>query len=210
MYSLHTIVRVTAAFVLLLATLFSSQPRPVSAEVSLQPVLQSEELIGLKLGGTKRCGAVVIWGVQFKGALVYGRRADLTKLLGDVADNASLVMKCTPPCDCELVGRHCLSSLASAEAINGAALPPPPPGTVMVIFDHDGEPPSGNDPNGGDSMIRLYDNAKKDSQCKTELCASSDGEMSVSASCGDVKLKLSSSGKASASIKSGNVTITVP
>lgn len=209
MFSLHGIVRVAAVFVFLSATLFSIQPRPVTAEEPLKSAPQSDELIGLKLGGTQQCGAVVILGVQFKGALVYGRRADLTEFLGDVADNTSLVMRCTPPCDCLLVGRNCLAKRASAEAIS-SRLPPPPPGTVMVIFDHDGEPPPRGGSKGGDSIIRTYENAKKNSQCKAELCASTDGEMSVSASCGDVKLKLSSSGKASASVTSGNVTMTIP
>lgn len=207
MFFLHRGVYVVLALVLLSNGVLSNYAPPiVAAEVKGSP--QSDELIGLKLGGTPQCGGVEILGIQFKSALVYGRSADLTKLLVDVAENKSMALKCTPPCDCLLVGPNCLISRASRSAILGT-LPPPPPGTVIVVFNGDGDPgpPRSEEV---DSMMRIYESAKKKDQCEAELCASTKGEMSVTLSCGDVKLKLSSSGKASASITKGNLTVTIP
>jgi len=213
MFILPRIIYVALALVLLSGGVHSSQRQPATAvPLAVKRSPQESELIGLNLGGTPECEGIEILGVPFKSALVYGRLADLTKVLGDVAVNKSLTLKCSPRCVCGLLGKDCLISGASRGAIVGTPMAPPP-GTVMVVFDDHGvrPKPTKTEPHSGvDSMMRLYEGAKKNDQCKAELCSSTAGEMSLSMTCGDVKLKLSSSGKGSASITSGPVTLTIP
>lgn len=173
---------------------------------------QTDQWLGVTLGGTPQCQALDILGVKVNKARLLGRTADLSKVLETMASPTnSLAVKCAPVCDCALEGPSCLVSLASGVSTGDLGGPPPPSGTILLIIDDRGSPPGKKRSRAkSDPLIKLYDKARTDSQCKTELCVNTAGELSVSATCGDIKLKVSSSGKVTTSITRGNLTLNIP
>jgi hypothetical protein len=177
----------------------------VSNTTCASTLSQPDDLVGIRLGGSDLC-TLEILGVLTPSARIYGHKPDVVKLL-DGAQFGKSGVKCVGPCPC-LLATHtgeCMFNRAQKVATTGSGAPPPPPsGTILLIID---EP---NTPNNGNSLLTRYKNSKTDSGCTVELCANSKGEASLSFKCGDINLKVSSSGKMSMSITSGNLTVTLP
>lgn len=174
---------------------------------------QSSEVVGIRLGGTNLCNVEVL-SMPVRSVRFYGRKTDLIQLL-DGALTGTTEVKCAGPCPCALSPTgECLFDGALKEAVSGkGAPPPPPPGTVIAIIDDEDKGRAaavGPHENPGALLLNLYKNAKDKSECSTELCADSKGDVSVTSKCRPVKLKVSSSGKVSMSVASGRLTLTIP
>jgi len=179
----------------------------VADKVSPSTPIQPNDLVGIRLGGSELCKLEIL-GMPDMSARVYGHKADVIKLLDKVEYGESGI-KCVGPCRCtlkspSLIGQCMFDGAQKVATTGDGTPPPPPPGTIVLIID------DGNNRPSGESFLTSYRNLKAKSKCTAELCANTKGEVSLGFTCGDIKLKVSSSGNVSMSLTSGNVSVTVP